>query len=119
MRLYNAVPTIALIDHDEGGESMRLEPLYRARFTYPEGWSVTLAGTEGIVGRRQIVGAATHLSEHERYRWLNDVVCVVVGEVRTIEGDAESRGQAINTIRPTMVELVIDVAELVSEPILE
>jgi hypothetical protein len=26
---------------------MRLEPLYRAEFTYPEGWSVELAGDHG------------------------------------------------------------------------
>src|ERR1041384_578115 len=29
-------------------------------------------------GRRQIVSGATHISEDERYRWLNDVVCVGV-----------------------------------------
>ena len=31
---------------------------------------------------RQIVSAATHLSDDERYRWLNDVMCVGTGEVR-------------------------------------
>ena len=143
---------------------MRLEPLYRARFTYPAGWSVNLTGPDGTEsehfflaegrcegriagrlrganhphrrpdgtflpdfqgaietddgaavlfdlrgygraypeGRRQIVGAATHLSEDGRYRWLNDVVCVAVGEVRSLEGGTE---------------LVIDVAELIWEPI--
>src|SRR6187549_4180881 len=34
-------------------------------------------------GRRQIVGSVLHLSDSDRYRWLNDVVCVCVGEVRT------------------------------------
>ena len=33
-------------------------------------------------GRRQIVGCVFHLSDSERYRRLNDVVCVCVGEVR-------------------------------------
>ena len=33
-------------------------------------------------GRRQIVGAVFHLSDAERYRRLNDAVCVCVGEVR-------------------------------------
>jgi hypothetical protein len=143
---------------------MRLEPLYRVRFRYPEGWSVGLAapgqsegeraffflaegrcegrvsgrfrganhpvrrsdGTfmpnfQGVIetddgatvlfdmrgygraypaGRRQIVAFATHVSEHERYRWLNDVVCASVGEVREAED-----------------ELVVDVAELVWEPL--
>ena len=31
---------------------------------------------------RQIVSAATRLSDDERHRWLNDVVCVGTGEVR-------------------------------------
>jgi hypothetical protein len=56
-------------------------------------------------GRRQIVSAATHLSADERYRWLNDVVCVGVGEVRS-----ESGG---------LVELVLDIMELVWQPIPE
>lgn len=55
------------------------------------------------VGRRQIVASATHVSDHEKYRWLNDVVCVSVGEVRARSGS------------PT--ELVLDVAELVWQAI--
>ncbi len=121
---------------------MRVEPLYRIRFTYPESWMVTLEGgweqhlflaegrCEGAIsgrfrganfarrrgatgpfrpdfravietddeatvmfewhgygrahpiGRRQIVGAVFHLSDAERYRRLNDAVCMCVGEVR-------------------------------------
>ena len=34
------------------------------------------------LGRRQIVGSVFHFSDSERYRRLNDVVCVCVGEVR-------------------------------------
>lgn len=52
--------------------------------------------------RRQIVGTVMHLSDSERYRRLNDVVCVCVGEVRASEA---------------AVDLVMDVAELVWEPI--
>jgi hypothetical protein len=56
-------------------------------------------------GRRQVVATVTHLSHDERYRWLNDAVCVQVGEVRS---------------RPGLgVELVIDTAELIWEPIAE
>ena len=55
------------------------------------------------VGRRQIVTSATHLSEDERYRWLNDVLSVGVGEVRSQENG------------PT--ELIIDWSELVWEPL--
>lgn len=147
---------------------MRLEPLYRVRFTYPEGWSVDLEGgweqhlylaegrCEGFVsgrfrganfplrrsadgpfrpdfravvetddgatvllewhgygraypvGRRQVVGAVFHLSDHDPYRRLNDAVCVCVGEVRT---PADPR-------QPSP-DLVVDVAELVWEPLAE
>ena len=71
------------------------------------------------VGRRQIVGSVTHLTEDERYRWLNDVVCVSVGEVRVLEGGTEQHGDDSTTVRPTLVELVVDVAELMWEPIPE
>jgi len=57
-------------------------------------------------GRRQIVGAVFHLADREPYRRLNDVVCVCVGEVRD-PGDAGQPGP----------DLVIDVAELIWEPI--
>src|SRR5574342_1286005 len=125
---------------------MKLLPLYRVRFTYPQGWELALsspASTEsqhfylaegtcegrlqgkfrganhprrrgdgtfepdfqGIIetadgavifqdcsgygrayppGRRQIVVSATHLSDHENYRWLNDSLAVGEGEVRTV-----------------------------------
>lgn len=144
---------------------MRLEPLYRVRFSYPEEWGVELEGgwqqwlflaegrCEGSVtgrfrganfpqrrtgdgpyvpdfraaietddgatvlfeshgygraypiGRRQVVGSVVHLSDDDRYRRLNDVMCVCVGEVRAAtEPDGDSA-------------LVLDVAELVWEPI--
>ena len=147
---------------------MRLEPLYRIRFTYSEGWGVGLEGggeqflflaegrCEGFItgrfcganfpqrrtpdgpflpdlravietdddatimfeshgygrayppGRRQIVGSVIHISDSDRYRRLNDVMCVCVGEVRASEDpDQESP------------DLVIDVAELIWEPIAE
>ena len=146
---------------------MRLEPLYRIRFTYPEGWTVALEGgweqhfflaegtcegtitgrfrgvnfplrrtvtgpfvpdfravietTDGATimfechgygrayppGRRQIVGSVTHASDSERYRRLNDVVCVCVGEVRAAS-DRSTKDSP---------DLVMDVAELVWEPI--
>ena len=144
---------------------MRVEQLYRIRFSYPDGWKVDLEGgweqhlylaegrcegeisgrfrgvnfpqrrtavgpfrpdLRGVVetedgavvmielhgygrayppGRRQIVGSVTHLSDHDRYSRLNDVVCVCVGEVRAPKDpDGEP-------------DLVMDVAELIWEPI--
>jgi hypothetical protein len=59
-------------------------------------------------GRRQIVGAVFHLSDSERYSRLNEVVCVCVGEVRA-PGDPGQQEP----------NLVIDVAELVWEPVAE
>ena len=143
---------------------MRLEPLYRIRFTYPEGWQVETPGgeqhfylaegrCEGTIagrfrganfprrrpdgtflpdfravidtddgatimfewhgygraypaGRRHIVGAVFHLSDDERYRRLNDAVCACVGEVRSRRDPVRSGP-----------ELVVDVAELIWEPI--
>ena len=146
---------------------MRLEPLYRVSFTYPEAWGIGLEGgweqylfiaegrCQGTIsgrfrganfprrrtdqgpfcpdfravietddgatlmveihgygraypaGRRQIVGSVLHLSDDDRYQRLNDVVCVCVGEVRaSADPDREP-------------DLVMDVAELVWEPIAE
>lgn len=145
---------------------MRLEHLYRIRFSYPEGWEVQLEGgweqhfyladgrceggvtgrfraanfpvrrtaagpfvpdLRGVietddgatvffeshgygraypVGRRQIAASVMHLTDHPIFRRLNDVVCVGVGEVRS-SADPASPG----------VELVLDVAELIWEPI--
>ena len=144
---------------------MRLEPLYRVRFTYSDGWTIDLAEPEsaesqhfflaegrcegrisgrfrganhpyrrsdgtflsefqGVIeaddgaevlfdyrgygraypaGRRQIVVSGTHLSDDERYAWLNDMLSVGVGEVRSQEDG------------PT--QLVIEWAELVWEPL--
>jgi hypothetical protein len=54
-------------------------------------------------GRRQIVTSATHVSEDERYRWLNDSLSVGVGEVRSQEDG--------------LTELVIEWSEVVWESI--
>jgi hypothetical protein len=57
------------------------------------------------VGRRQIVTSATHLSDDERYRWLNDSLSVGVGEVRSQENGT--------------TELIVEWSELVWEPLEE
>ena len=145
---------------------VRLEHLYRIRFTYPESWAVELEGGweqhlmiadghcmgqlegrfRGVnfpqrrtpsgpfrpdfravidtedgatvmvewhgygraypAGRRQIVGSVFHLSDSPRYRRLNDVVCVCVGEVRASDDPSQPSP-----------DLVVDVAELVWEPV--
>ena len=57
-------------------------------------------------GRRQIVGAVFHQSDAEQYSRLNDVVCACVGEVRAPADPAQ-----------TGPDLVVDVAELIWEPL--
>ena len=146
---------------------MKLVPLYRVRFIYPEGWEIALSSSsstegqhfylaegtcegrikgkfrganhprrrgdgayepnfQGIIettdgaaiffeyrgygraypiGRRQIVVTAFHLSDHEKYLWLNDSLAVGIGEVRSISEEH--------------VELVIDWSEIIWEAIPE
>ncbi|MFI5283716.1 MAG: DUF3237 family protein [Candidatus Dormibacterales bacterium] len=60
------------------------------------------------VGRRQIVGAAWHITSDDRYRWLNDTICTLSGEVRWPD---KPRDQ----VTQEEVELVIDVSELIWE----
>ena len=57
----------------------------------------------GSNGTRELVGSITHTTDDERYRWLNDRVGAVAGEVRPREGEAG-------------FDVVIEVAELVWEP---
>jgi hypothetical protein len=85
-------------------------PDFRAVIEAVDGATIMVAlqgyGRAYPAGRRQIVGSVLHLSDSDRYRRLNDVVCVCVGEVRAPDDpDRESP------------DLVIDVAELVWEPI--
>jgi hypothetical protein len=68
------------------------------------------------LGRRQIVCAAWHLSDDPRYRWLNDVVCVGVGEVRAIPAGQPHPLTGVTHEESTSA-LVLDIAELVWEPL--
>jgi hypothetical protein len=145
---------------------VRLEPLYRVTFWYPEAWFVEVDDKQGVESehffiaegrcegritgrlrganhphrrtdltyvpdyqgvietddgatvifdyrgygraypeeRRQVVGFASHFASDDRYKGLNDVVCAIAGEVRP----ADER-----------TEIVLDVAELVWEPLPE
>ena len=55
-------------------------------------------------GMRQLLGTIQHISDDERYRWLNDRVCAVEGEVRP---RADGAG----------FDVVLDVSEMVWEPV--
>jgi hypothetical protein len=60
------------------------------------------------VGRRQIVGAAWHVTDDERYKRLNDSICTLAGEVRWPDKPPEE-------VKQEEVQLVIDVSELIWE----
>jgi len=63
-----------------------LEPEFRGVLETDDGATI-LFQWEGLAtltdsGMRQLLGIAQHTSDDERYRWLNDRVCGVEGEVR-------------------------------------
>jgi hypothetical protein len=63
-----------------------LEPEFRGVLETDDGGTV-LFHWEGLAsltdsGMRQLLGTIQHVSDDERYRWLNDRVCAVEGEVR-------------------------------------
>ena len=58
--------------------------------------------------RRQIVGAAWHLSDHEKYKSPSDSICVRTGKVRWPDKPPEE-------VAPVEVQLVCEVSELVWE----
>jgi uncharacterized protein DUF3237 len=60
-------------------------------------------------GRRQVVGAAWHVTDSEKYRWLNDAVCAIAGEVRApLDVPPEK-------IKQADVKLIFSIAEIVWE----
>jgi hypothetical protein len=69
-----------------------LEPEFRGVLETDDGASI-LFHWEGLAtmtdsGMRRLLGMAQHTSDDARYRWLNDRVCAVEGEVRPRPDDA-------------------------------
>jgi hypothetical protein len=67
-----------------------LEPEFRGVLETDDGASI-LFHWEGLAsltdtGMRQLLGSMQHVSDDERYRWLNDRVCAIEGEVRPRAG---------------------------------
>jgi hypothetical protein len=65
-------------------------------------WSGLATLTE--TGMRRLAGSMTHVTDDDRYAWLNDTLCALSGEVRP-----QPEGEGF--------DVVVDVAELVWEPI--
>jgi len=85
-----------------------LEPEFRGVLETDDGATV-LFHWEGLAsltdsGMRRLVGMIQHVSDDERYRWLNDRVCAVEGEVRP-----RSDGSGF--------DVVLEVSEMVWEPV--
>jgi hypothetical protein len=59
--------------------------------------------------RRQVVGVAKHYADADRYRWVNDSVCAIAGEVRSPADVPREK------IKQADVKLVFSVAEIVWE----
>ena len=85
-----------------------LEPEFRGVLETDDGATI-LFHWEGLAtlsesGMRQLLGMAQHTTDDERYRWLNDRVCAVEGEVRPRSGD-------------TGFDVVLEVSEMVWEAV--
>jgi Protein of unknown function (DUF3237) len=85
-----------------------LEPEFRGVLETDDGGTI-LFHWEGLAtltdtGMRSLLGIAQHTSEDERYRWLNDRVCTVEGEVRP-----RTEGTGFN--------VVLSVSEMIWEPV--
>jgi hypothetical protein len=69
-----------------------LEPAFRGVLETDDGASI-LFHWDGLArltpsGMRELLGTMFHVTDDERYRWLNDRVCAVDGEVRPRPGGA-------------------------------
>ena len=85
-----------------------LEPEFRGVLETDDGASI-LFHWEGLAtltdsGMRRLLGMAQHVADDERYRWLNDRVFAVEGEVRP---RADTKG----------FDVVLEVIEMVWQPV--
>jgi hypothetical protein len=84
-----------------------LTPDFRGVLETDDGATVLFAWhgllRSGETGMRELLGSITHLSDDERYRRLNDVVCALTREVRPREDGGAN--------------VVFEVSELIWEPL--
>lgn len=85
-----------------------LEPEFRGVLETDDGASI-LFHWEGLAtltdsGMRRLLGMAQHVADDERYRWLNDRVFAVEGEVRP---RADTKG----------FDVVLEIIEMVWQPV--
>ena len=80
-----------------------LTPDFRGTLETDDGATILFEWHGLTNARHELTGAITHLSDDERFRSWNDVVCAVAGEVRGREGGG--------------FDVVLDVAQLVWQPL--
>ncbi len=85
-----------------------LQPEFRGALETDDGATI-LFQWEGLAtltdtGMRRLLGMAQHTTDDERYRWLNDRVCAIEGEVRPRSDAAD-------------FDVVLSVSEMVWEPV--
>jgi hypothetical protein len=85
-----------------------LEPEFRGVLETDDGASI-LFHWEGLAsltetGMRQLIGMMQHLTDDDRYLWLNDRACAVEGEVRRRDGGSG-------------FDVVLDVSMITWEPL--
>ena len=85
-----------------------LEPEFRGVLETEDGASI-LFHWEGVAsltdsGMRQLIGLMQHVTDDDRYRWLNDRVCAIEGEVRPQQGGSG-------------FDVVLDVSMITWEPL--
>jgi hypothetical protein len=85
-----------------------LEPEFRGVLETDDGASI-LFHWEGVAsltdsGMRQLIGLMQHVTDDDRYRWLNDRVCAIEGEVRPRDGGSG-------------FDVVLDVSMITWEPL--
>jgi hypothetical protein len=86
-----------------------LEPEFRGVLETDDGASI-LFHWEGLAsltetGMRQLIGMMQHLTDDDRYLWLNDRACAVEGEVRPRDGGSG-------------FDVVLDVSMIMWEPLM-
>jgi hypothetical protein len=78
-----------------------------------KGYGRSVVTTSAKYKFRQVVGSAWHVTDNEKYRWLNDSVCAISGEVRRpVDVSPED-------VKQGDVKLVFSVPEIVWEPLPE
>ncbi len=69
-----------------------IEPVFRGVLETDDGATILIhwGGLARVApsGMRELLGTMFHVTDDERYRWLNDRVCAVEGEVRPRPGGA-------------------------------